>query len=260
MIESLLSFKEVNKRPYVVMIWAFIISSIAVLISSQVAPSIPSVDPGFFVVLFVIIPSIYFMTALIKKEEAIEEEYIKQHYSKGFWERHEKDIMILLFYFGGLTLGFAVWSVFLPQGFFESQVAKINQIQGVTGYATIEASFMQILFNNLQVMIFSFLFSFIFGAGAVFIIAWNASILGVYIGQLSKYLWHIPVVSLAFLPHGIPEIAGYLCAGLAGGLLSAAIIRKNTAETLKIITLDSLKILGLGIFLILIGAGIEVLL
>ena len=107
-------------------------------------------------------------------------------------------------------------------------------------------------------MFIAFIFSLIFGAGAVFIIAWNASVLGVYIGELSKHVWHIPIISLTFLPHGIPEIGGYIVAGLAGGILSAAILRKRNMEAIRYITLDSVKLLLLGAALILIAAGIEV--
>ncbi len=269
MLESLVNFKEINEKPYMMAIWAFIICCIAVLISSQVPLSVPGTNSGFIVVLFVIIPSVYFITHFLKKEEEIEEGDIARHNYKNFWSRHEKDILILLFYFFGLTIAFSIWSFFLPQSFFSAQLTKINEIQGMqtfvadplmgqaTGAAAGPAAFNKILFNNLQVMFFSFIFSFIFGAGAIFIIAWNASVLGVYIGQLSKYVWHIPIVSLSFLPHGIPEIAGYLAAGLAGGLMSAAIIRKNSSETLRAVSVDVAKILVIGVILIVLGAGIE---
>jgi len=264
MLESLISFREINEKPYLTAIWSFVICSIAVLISSQIPMAIPGTTPGFLTVLFSLIPSVYFITGLIKREERLEERYINHHYEKKFWIRHGKDIFILLFYFAGLTAAFAVWSFFLPQDFFHSQISKINEIQGLAGGMTGSAigveNFNRIFINNVQVVLFSFIFSFIFGAGAIFIIIWNASVLGVYIGQLSKHLWHIPIVSLSFLPHGIFEIGGYVCAGLAGGLISAAIIRKNSSHVLKIITLDSLKILILATVLILIGAGIEVLL
>ena len=144
------------------------------------------------------------------------------------------------------------------------QLAKINQIrgisEGVTGAAIEQGSlFSRILVNNLQVMAFSFFFSFIFGAGAVFIIAWNASILGVYVGaKLSETVWHIPLVTMGFLPHGIPEIAGFVTAGLAGGLLSAAFIRNRDLKMLRIIVMDSAKIMGIAVSLIFLAAVIEV--
>jgi len=265
MLESLVNFNEINENPYIVGIWSFIVCSVAVLISSQIPFAIPGTNSGFLAVLFTIIPSVYFITTLIKREERLEESFIDRKYNKRFWERHEADIIILLFFFIGMTAAFAFWSFLLPQDFFHAQISKVNEIQGLgvsgqfvgTSGNMVGANFYRILLNNTQVMFFSFLFSFIFGAGAIFIITWNASVLGVYVGQLSKTLWHIPIVSLSFLPHGIPEIVGYLLAGLAGGLLSAAIIRKNPPKVLEIVAIDSLKILALGALFILLGAGIE---
>jgi stage II sporulation protein M len=167
--------------------------------------------------------------------------------------------MIMLFYFAGLTLAFAIWSFMLPPEFFQVQTQKINEIHGVTGAASYKYyTFTQILNNNLQVMFFAFLFSLVFGAGAIFIIAWNASILGVYIGDLANSLWQIPIVSLSFLPHGLPEIGAYLIAGIAGGLLSAMLIRKNTIHIKEVVAFDCLKLLIIACVLIVIAAGIEV--
>jgi uncharacterized membrane protein SpoIIM required for sporulation len=255
MIESLLDFSKMEEKPYLTFIWAIIVSSVAILISSQVR-SLPGVDFGFFAVLFTIIPSVYFFTLLIKREERIEEKRIKQK-KTSFWDRHEKDILILLFYFIGVTIAFSMWSFALPEDSFASQTGKINQIRG-TGALTEPGMFNVIFMNNLQVMLIAFVFSLIFGAGAVFIIVWNASVLGVYIGQVSKFAWQIPIVSLTFLPHGIPEITGYIVSGLAGGLLSAAILRKKDTNTLKYISFDSLKLLLFGVLIIAIAAAIEV--
>ncbi len=259
MLESLVNFKEISQNPHLVAVWSFIVCTVGIIISSQIPFAIPGTGSGFLAVLFTIIPSVYFITTLIKREERMEETMAAKHMEGRLWERHELDIVILFFFFLGMTAAFALWSFLLPQGFFQSQISKVNEIQGmgVTGKIASMDTFSRILVNNLQVMMFSFLFSFIFGAGAIFIIVWNASVLGVYIGQLSKAMWHIPIVSLSFLPHGIPEIVGYLLAGLAGGLLSAAIIRKNPSRVLQTIAIDSIKILLLGVVFILIGAGIE---
>ena len=269
MLESLISFKEITRRPYLMFAWAFAMGSIAILISIQVSYRVIissiSFDPtGLFAVLFVILPSSYFITHLLKKEEMLEEEYIREHHERYFWVRHEKDIMVLMFFFLGLTFAFAFWSFIMPDNLFQVQIAKINQIKGITSGVTGAAIsqgdlFSQILLNNLQVMGFSLLFSFIFGAGVVFIVAWNASILGVYVGaKLSETVWHIPLVTLGFLPHGIPEIAGFVTAGLAGGLLSAAFIRNRDSAMLKIIIFDSVKIMGIAVSLIFLAAAIEV--
>ena len=265
MFESLLTFREVQEKPWKVFIWAIVLASIAILISAQISYRVSIAGQwfnlsGLFAVMFVIIPSAYFMTLIIKKEERMEEDAICKFHQCSFWEKHGMYILTMLLYFAGLTLAFSVWAYILPGDFFQVQTSKINQIQGVSGALTQGdfGSFIRILSNNMQVLAFSFLFSLFFGAGAVFIVAWNASILGVYIRQLSRHVLEIPWWSMFFLPHGIFEIGGYLCAGLAGGIISAAVLRKNSSKVLRIIIMDSAKIIMLGAAMILIGAAIEV--
>jgi len=256
MIEALINLKEMEKRPLLTFLWAFMINSIAVITASLIQ-SIPGVDFGFFVVLFTIIPSVYFIVLLIKREEKREEKRIERG-GVSFWDIHGKDIIIYLLYFLGLTLSFALWSFFLPSESFGVQIDKITAIRG-TGALTQAGAFTAIFMNNLQVMVVAFVFSLVFGAGAIFIIVWNASVLGVFIGQFSRSLFHIPLVSAGFLLHGIPEIGGYVAAALAGGILSAAILRRRRG-ILPSIILDSAKLLLLGVALITLGAGIEILL
>jgi len=264
-----LNFNDLSERPYLMFLWALIMSSIAIIISLQVSFEIAVGAStfnlgGVFALLFTIIPSTYFITVLLKKEEALAEKDFAKKGKRSMWGRHEKDIIIMLFYFAGVTIAFALWSMVLANGFFQIQDYQIDKVRssfspgGVSGGAINDMNqFGMILTNNLQVMIFAFLFSFIFGAGAVFIIAWNASILGVFIGQLSKHLWEVPIVGLSFIPHGIPEIGGYIAAALSGGLISAAIIRKSNTRVIGLVVLDALKIFGLGVMLIVLGAGIE---
>jgi len=263
MLESLLDFGEINRKPYLMFIWAFIICSVSIAVSLQISYRVPLENTifdmtGIFSVLFIVLSSVYLITTTIKREEEMEEDDIDRHHQQNFWPRHKKDIVMIMFFFAGMTLAFSVWSFFLPPDTFMVQISKINEIQCISGSAVdYNAFFGQILLNNLQVTMFSFFFSFIFGAGASFILTWNASILGVYIGRISTSFWHIPIVSMAFLPHGVPEIAGYVCAGLAGSLISAAIIRQHKKGILKIIATDSFKILLLGVVLIVLAAGIE---
>ncbi len=141
MLESLISFKEITKRPYLMFPWAFAMGSIAIFISIQVSYRVIisniSFDPtGLFAVLFVILPSSYFMTHLLKKEEMLEEKFIREHHERYFWARHEKDIMVMMFFFLGLTMAFAFWSFIMPESLFQIQMAKINQIKGVTSGVT----------------------------------------------------------------------------------------------------------------------------
>lgn len=269
MLESLIKYNDIEKRPYITFLWAMLISSVGILFSIQLSYKIQVSGnvlnlTGLFSVIFTIIPSVYFLTMFIKKQERMDEKDIARHYEKGFWVRHDKDILIFLFYFFGLTFSYAFWGYSLPAGTFQIQTMKIQEIRVLAGNvlagsasSTEMLSFTRVFLNNIQVMSFAFIFSLLFGAGAVFIVVWNASILGVYIGRLSESLFHIPFQSLSFLPHGIPEIAGYLMAGLAGGIISAAIIRGHKMEIVMVVILDALKLLGLALLFILLGAMIE---
>ena len=215
MFESFLDFDEIKRKPYMMLIWSVILSSIAIIVAIQVSYRVMIEGvifnlSGVFAVLFTIIPSVYFLTVMIKKEEDLEERDILKYHRKSFWQRHELYLQWMALFFVGLTLAFALWSFMLPQDFFQVQNSKIAQIQGDVlegNYVHGDfGSFAMIVQNNVQVMLFAFVFSLIFGAGAIFIITWNASILGVAITRGSEYIHEIPFVGMRYLPHGIPEI------------------------------------------------------
>jgi len=269
MLESLIKYNEIERHPWITFLWALLISSVGVLFSIQLSYQIQVSGnlinlTGLFSVIFTIIPSVYFLTMFIKRQEGMDERDIAKHYEKGFWMRHDRDIVIFLFYFFGLTFSFAFWAFMLPAETFQIQAMKIHEIRVLAGNILVGSagvseatSFIRVLLNNLQVTAFAFIFSLLFGAGAVFIVVWNASILGVYIGRLSETILHIPGVSLSFLPHGIPEIAGYLLAGLAGGIISAAVIRGHKKDIVFGVTMDAVKLLGLALLFVFLGALIE---
>ncbi|MCK4714817.1 MAG: hypothetical protein KAT35_04525, partial [Candidatus Aenigmarchaeota archaeon] len=157
MLESLVNFRSVKDRPWIVAFWAFIISTVAIFFANQIYSLVQvsgvSINiSGLYAVFFTIIPSVYFVTLLIKSEEKLEEEEIARHYKKGFFERHERDILIFLFYFLGLTISFAVWSLILEPLIFQVQLSTICGINpafcsspglagGVTGLVAGQAPF-----------------------------------------------------------------------------------------------------------------------
>jgi len=237
MIESLLRFKMVRKKPYLMILWSFVICTIAIAVSMFVDRAITTVDAGFLTVLFTIIPSTYFFTRFFKREEEMEEKELEEAYKNrkklslfGFWERHSREVFIMAFFFIGVVLAFAIWSTFLPQDFFLTQYTELGRVRGVdilTGHATTADYFGRIFSNNLNILFLSFIFSLIFGAGAVFILIWNAGIIGAFIGYEAKSIWSIWMPALMITPHGIFEIVGYILAAMAGAILSAAIVRRG---------------------------------
>jgi len=112
-------------------------------------------------------------------------------------------------------------------------------------------------------MCLCFVFSLFYSTGAIFLISWNASVLGVVVGQTAKKLFgpiSVPLVLLSYLPHGLPEFLGYIFAGIAGGILSIAITRHRESKRHRLFVLkDALILFFVGVLFVFLGAVIETL-
>jgi len=144
-------------------------------------------------------------------------------------------------------------------------------LRSISGRATTGGDFMLYLTNNTQVMVLVFILSTVMGAGAIFILAWNASVIAVYLGLVvqsmtqkfgaAAYLLGVPVGLGSIALHGIPEIAAYFIAGISGGILSVGIIReKFMSKEFKMVFKDSLIFLLIAEFLIIGAAVVECML
>ena len=119
-------------------------------------------------------------------------------------------------------------------------------------------------------------FSFFFGAGALFILIWNASVISAAIGNffrvnIAEYAasvglikvggyFHVFSLSLMrYFIHGLPEILAYFIGGLAGGIISIAISRHDVGtREFKKVLLDSLDLIVIAVGLLVIAALLEV--
>lgn len=135
--------------------------------------------------------------------------------------------------------------------------------------------FSLIFFNNLKVLIAVLILSFIYGAGAIFLIAYQASVLGVIIGSnvlnlVNKYLhWgvgakvlafaHATYLSLGILPHGMFEIFAYFIGAVAGGIISAMLIGHYYHDKKAFINtiVDVIILVIMSVLCLFIGAIIE---
>ncbi len=210
-----------------------------------------------------------------KKDLEIEEE-------KKLLKEHWKAISFLVFLFMGITVAYSLWYSFLPsekvQSLFYIQQQTITEINNqVVGRVSLDLGIIsKIFFNNIRVLAFCILFSFIYGMGAIFILTWNASVIGVAIGNfvrnnitsmasgfgfstISNYFQIISLGLLKYSVHGIPEIAAYFVGGLAGGIISMAII-KHDIRTAKFghVLMDSADLIILAIVMLFVAALLEV--
>ena len=127
----------------------------------------------------------------------------------------------------------------------------------------------QIMANNIKVLLFCIFFSFFYGAGAIFILTWNASVIAAAIGSFVRnnlsetfglaYFSIFTIGVLKYMTHGIFEILAYFMGGLAGGIISVAVIRHDiNTEAFRKVLYDSIDLILLATAIIVIGSYIEV--
>ncbi|MCF7866131.1 stage II sporulation protein M [Candidatus Woesearchaeota archaeon] len=235
---------------------------------------------SLLIVFLTAIAAVPLMYNIIKYEEAKD---LELHTEKAILKQHAKALEAFMFLFIGITIACAIAYVILPTDTtntaFSTQTETLQEIRGsVTGMSIAQqiVMFEKIFFNNVKVLIFSILFSFVFGAGAIFVLTWNASVIGVAIGnyvkgtlatyadlvgfqKVANYFTTISIGLLRYAIHGIPEILAYFTAALAGGIISVAVIRHDfgTAKFEKVI-LDTADLLLISVGILFVAAILEV--
>jgi uncharacterized membrane protein SpoIIM required for sporulation len=231
---------------------------------------------GLIVVLFCVMFSLPFMYFIIRQEE-IEDEEIKGFW--GVWKTHGDAIYSFMWLFLGFIIAFSFWNVILQNpdllnaqietycninspGSIEDCVAKYSLTSKViSSSASVNiARFLSIIGNNFGVMILTLIFSLIFGAGAIFVLAWNASVISAAIGIFTKYkLADLPLGLVRYMIHGFPEIAAYFITALAGGMFGIGVMRHGVGNKKFMQVLAHIGILlGIAIAVLIIAALIEV--
>ncbi len=256
MLEGLISIKEAIKNPS----WVFVISGVVSFICLIVAILVFETSIGLFTSLLITLAMTPFMLNLVRYEEERDEQLAETFKDMNFMERHRDILIIYTAFFCGLVLSMTIAYVVLPnnisQRMFMDQITEINKIRGKI---TFSDTLVGIVTNNVGVLFLSFLLSFLFGAGAILILAWNGSILAAAIGSIAKSaggVKAIPVAALPFLPHGMFEILAYFIGGIAGGLVSAAIMRRKSGN-FKFVMRDSMDLMLVSVFLLIIAGLIE---
>ena len=221
------------------------------------------------------LPSIPFLLKVLQCEVEAEECRTKV-LGSGILARHFTAFKVLAAFFLGLVVAFTFWYLVLPADqsklLFGLQQQELQSIQGNFQTFAVKSLeiFETIFMHNLGVLLFIVVFSVVYGAGAIFILIWNASVISVFLGEFSKaYVLktgleaggHFAGLGLGFLgilPHGIFELLSYLAAALAGGILSAALLRGDFKKPVFVqIVYDITKLLGWAIVFLAVGAFIE---
>ena len=278
MFEMLVNPAKAEKRPWEMFFVGAFYATLSLFLTKWIFSGDPVLSKyaGILVVTFCVMFSIPFLYFSIKHEEE------KDLESVGFIkliEEHGKALTYFMFLFFGFLVAFSFWYIVFEDGIenFRPQIETyclINQptrfddciskyglgAQKTTAFLTAKEKIVNIFVNNIYVLTFTLVFSLIFGAGAIFILAWNASVISAAIGIFSKSsLSALPLGLVRYMIHGIPEIGSYFAGALAGGIISIAIIKHDLrSEKFWIIMQDSLNLVILSVVLLFIAALIEV--
>ena len=274
-LESLINPIKAEKKPWELFFIGLVYSSVAILLSFWIFYEHASLVMVFLTTM-ACVPLIYNVIKLEEKKDIVISE------ENTLLKEHGKVILFLMFLFLGFTVSFSLWYTFLPTGLAQNAfsvqtqtIASINS--GITGMFFQNFDILtKIFFNNFKVLIFCVLFSFIYGVGAIFILTWNASVIGAAIGNFirtgisaeasmlgligaAKYFRIFSLGFLRYAVHGIPEIAAYFIAGLAGSIISIAVIRHDIGtKKYERIILDTSDLIIIAIVILFLAALLEV--
>lgn len=278
MFEMIINPRKAQRRPWELFFVGLLYASLSMILVEWIfsKDSVLSQHAGLLLVTFTVMFSIPYMYYTIKLEEK------KITFKKGtiaLLQEHQNAIISFLWLFLGFVVAFSFWYVALDAGdSFKTQVetyCTINRPSQVdecvkqyyldsntiaTGSVTAKDRLFLIFTNNIYVLIFTLLFSLLFGAGVIFILAWNASVIAAAIGIFTKTglsCYHAGL--FRYLIHGIPEIAAYFIVALAGGMVSIAVIRHESGtERFWEVLQDSLNLIILSIIVLFLAALMEV--
>ena len=265
-LESIINPLKAEKEPWELFFIGFLYCSIAILLSLWIFAQYASLVMVFLTV----IASVPLLYTTIKMEEKKD---LEMDNEGAILKEHARALSFFVFLFLGIMMSVALWYIFLPaditSSLFSIQSQTISDINtDVTGNAVQEMNlFLRIFSNNLKVMVFCILFAFLYGAGAIFILTWNASVIGVAIGNFvrsntSSAVGYFHMTSLGlmrYMIHGVPEIAAYFIAGLAGGIISVAVIQHDFgSKNFSRVLYDSTDLLIIALVVLLAAALIEV--
>ncbi len=278
-LESIINVNIAEKRPVYLFFLAFVVSTVSMFAAYNLFPESSSV----LKIAFITVAFMPILHALYLREEQVEVD--ENDVPFAFISTHFEVIHIYGWIFLGMMVSFALWTAVLPEtaqnctgaqcilppkSIVFSEQEKVRY--GITGKVigeqecfsdstkSFEQCFGLIFMNNLWVLVLAILFSFIWGAGAIFLLGWNASVIGFFIGTeiMQKSLIAGIERGISYLPHGIPEITAYFIAAIAGGIISAAVSKQQFKKhEIRIVILDTILLILLGTIMLFIGAFIE---
>jgi len=244
-------------------LFLFVLTFLSTIFSALLVRNSGGVS-GVLIITFSMIPLIEILNKFFEKEII----KVSTNPTVNVLIRHKELIYAYFSIFFSAVLATYISYLLFPQ-IFNEQVKAIYDIKmeiTMYGYSIKrDAFFSYILINNLKVLMMFFIFSIIFGAGSLYLLLWNSSIIGVFLGMkameysgnpIMKYVFYPFFSFIKILPHGILEFLGYFLASLSGAMLAMSLLIKDRDSLQQIIS-DSLLLFLFSILFIVMGAFVE---
>ena len=275
--ESLIGVKFAERKPLHVFLLGLVYATVAVFLSLWIFRT----EASLVMVFLTVMASIPLVYATLKYE-AKRDLVIKDE--ARILKGHMYGLRLFIFLFLGYVTALVFWYLALPAELvYDLFAVQISTIQAINGNANLVPAAISnwsylsmIVGNNLKVLFFCIFFSFFYGAGAIFILTWNASVISAAMGaffrnnigayassvgftKVAGYFHIISLSILRYMTHGVFEILAYFVAGLAGGLISLGILHfKVKDDRFKILMKDAANLVILAIIVLLFAGLIEV--
>lgn len=195
----------------------------------------------------------------------IVEETIERSGSKQFIAKHKTVIRSYLGAFLGLLGGFLVLGMIDPTTLaYQQYQLQLDHLKPelittfIQSYSPSPEAALALFTHNLQYLLVGLLVSLAYGAGSIFLVAYNASFFAAFILQLQMRFSIAPQLGLVSLSHLLPESAGFILTAIAGATLSRAIIKEKWgSQPFRNVLQNCVLLVFIGILLILAAAFIE---
>jgi uncharacterized membrane protein SpoIIM required for sporulation len=282
-LESLIREKRIREHPFFMLVLTIIVVFFSILFSYFMFPKYASVLAVAFITI-ALVPIIYKIIIIEEEEEA----FCGKSFTT-FFARNFNIIQIYVWVFVGVIITFAILYMFFPTGtkleLFSEQINAFCILSGECqnniplsvigkagafsfdacknpGVSTLSSCSLFIFENNIGVVLITIILSLFYGVGAIFILVWNASILGVFFGEvflISNHGRGLGLIQGMLIGHGPPELMAYIFAALSGAILSAVIAKNKLScphEFEKILQ-DVVFLIFLSLFSVAYGAILE---
>ena len=224
MLEMLINPKRADRESWEMFFIGLFYASLSILLVNWIfsQDAVLFKYSGILVVTFTVMFSMPFMYYSIKNQE---EKNIQTEGHLKILKEHGKALMSFMWLLLGFVVAFSFWYITLSstQSFraqietycminrpanFEECVTQygVKGVTKTTAFLTAKEKIVSIFANNIYVLIFTLVFSLIFGAGAIFVLAWNASVIAAAVGIFSRSsLKNLPLGIARYMIHGIPD-------------------------------------------------------